>query len=166
MLNSVIINSLKEISIRGRVAYGASCLENTLLHHGIQDDLLENILSRIWKFTNSTDLGEWDQLINKVDPVCILDENKPTDPLYLLYQRLPPDIVNMISDVIEIGTGNLYGSTDNYSPSSLEPLLRVIDKCVTLKIELPKLDSFKKSTFSEYHGWGLERDKSFFLIPI
>jgi hypothetical protein len=163
MLDSEIINSLKGISIRGRLAYGASCLENALIHLGIQDDLLEDVLSQIWQFTSSNDLGEWDQLINKVTPVSKLDENKPTDPLYLLYLDLSPDVVNMISDVIEIGAGNLYAGTDNYSPYSLEPLLRVIDRCLALKIELPVMDSFKKSPFSEKHGWGMERDKNYYI---
>ena len=91
-----------------------------------------------------------------------MDENETDDPLLLLYQSLPPDIVNVISDVIEIGAGNLYGGTGDHSLFSLEPLIRVIERCITLKIKLPELDSFKKSPFSEKHGWGFERDKSYF----
>jgi len=148
MLDSFSVNILKEISIRGRLAYGVSCLQNALLHFGIQYDLLESVLSQIWEFTSSKNLEEWDQSINKVDPICILEEDKPTDPLLLVYQALPFEIVSMISDVIEIGAGNLYGGTADHSPFSLNPLLRVIEKCITLKIRLPELDSFKKSPFS------------------
>ena len=162
MLDSTTINIVKEISIRGRLAYGASCLEHAIQHFGIMDDSINEVLSQIWEFTSSKDLGEWDQSMSKVDPACILNENKPSDPLLLLYQALPSDIIDMISDVIEIGAGNLYGGTSDHSPYSLEPLIRVIERCVTLKLRLPELDSFKKSPFSEEHGWGLERDKCFF----
>jgi hypothetical protein len=160
---SSLESTLKKISIRGRLAYGATCLENALKHYGIKTDLLEKeVLPLIWAFTSSTNLSEWDDAINEIDPVCVLDENDHNDPLLELYQNLPPEVVDMISDVIEIGTRNLYGGTESYSPSTLETLNRIILKCMSLQINLPELEAFKKSSFSEYHGWGFERDRSFF----
>jgi len=162
MLDPKTISTLKRISIRGRVAYGACCLENAMLHFKIKNDVLDEVIWRIWTFTSSNNLDEWDELTNEVNPICILDENIPSDPLFLLYTALPFDLVDMVSEVIEIGVGNLYAGTGEYSPSTLEHLINVIEKCMILKIELPVFAHFERSSFSEEHGWGLERDKSFF----
>ena len=164
MLDEKIVDNLREISIRGRLAYGASCLENAIRYFDVKDDLLEKeVLSRIWAFTSSSDLSEWDKSVTEIDPVYVLHENRPSGPLKILYKTLPSDIPDLISDVIEIGAGNLYGGTGDYSPFSLNPLERVIIKCISLQIELPQLEPFKKSRFTEEHGWGIERDKSFFI---
>ena len=155
--------SFNEISIRGRLAYGASCLENALQHFNIEDDLLhKKVLPQIWAFTSSFDLANWDASVRQIDPVCILDDHVPNNALQILYSNLPAIIVEMISDVIEIGTGNLYGGTSDNSLFSMKPLLRVINACKANHIKLPDLDPFKKSSFEEAHGWGLAREKNFF----
>jgi hypothetical protein len=158
-------DSFNEISIRGRLAYGVSCLENALLHFNIQNDLLEKeVLPRIWSFASSSDLTAWDDSVKEIDPVCILDNNSPGSRLQKLYRSLPTIIIEMISDVIEIGAGNLYGGTTGYSPFSMKPLLRVIKTCKMNHISLPQLEPFKRSSFEEMHGWGFEREKSFFTF--
>src|SRR5437763_11753190 len=95
-LGAMIVNSFKEISIRGRLAYGATCLEHALAHHGIRHELVDSIvLSRIWTFTNSTDLGLWEESIKKIDPVCLFDDKRTSvlsdqeNALKQLYESMP-----------------------------------------------------------------------------
>ncbi len=161
-LDAQTVEILKEISITGRLALGASCLENALTHFNISSDLLDSSISLIWEFTNSNDLGKWDESIREVDPCSVLDENNPQNPLLPLYKSLPHDIVEMMSDVIEIGTGNLYGGTGDYSHFTLRPLIKVIETCMKLEIPLPGLTPFRKSKFTEKDGWGITRNRSFF----
>jgi hypothetical protein len=131
-------SSFKEISIRGRLAYGVSCLENAFKHFNIESDLLKKeVLPEIWAFTSSSDLANWDTSVRRIDPVCVLDDTVPNNPLQKLYRSLPTSIVEMISDVIEIGTGNLYGGTSGNSPFSIEPLLRIVKTCKMCHIKLP-----------------------------
>src|SRR5687768_15520281 len=117
-----MINNFKEISIRGRLAYGVTCLEKALEQFNIKNDLIEKeVLPVIWEFTKSTDLAKWEESINKIDPL-----NEVSGPLKDLYGQLPSFIPEMISNVIEIGAGNLYGGTGEYSLSTLQPLKRVL----------------------------------------
>ena len=165
-----MIDSFKEISIRGRLAYGARCLENALAQYAINEKLLTQLLlPRIWEFTRSEDLSAWEQEINQIDPDVLLDAGAQRSmstqeaTLFQLYHSLPTFITEMISDVIEIGTANLYGGTGSYSVHSLKPLERVIQSCKSHNISLPDLAPFYKTRFEEEHGWGKERDQNFYL---
>jgi hypothetical protein len=120
------------------------------------------VFPQIWEFTSTEDLGEWEQNIRDVDPICVLDDKDDSD-LKRLYSKLPKDIVSTIADVIEIGTANIYGETDDHSPMTLEPLNSVISTMTKLKIQLPDIGSFKKSGFDEFHGWGDNRTRDFYL---
>ena len=168
-LGAIMTDSFQEISIRGRLAYGVTCLESVLKHYGIKNELLDEIvLPSIWAFTSSRDLGAWDNSINKIDPnnllgdSVIISSSNAENPLKRLYQSLPDFIVEMISNVIEIGTANLYGGTQQGSPHSLKPLKNVIQACKMNNVTLPDITPFKKSLFEEYHGWGHERERNFF----
>ena len=174
---SPLVNTFKDVSIRGRLAYGAICLEQALAQFHIDHPLLhELVLARIWAFTSASDLGEWDEKIREVDPFIVVDSaplNQEPEPATLsrvtfkdlrdLYQNIPCEISCLISEVIEIGTANLYGGTGEYSTFTLEALKAVIQHCVSLKIPLPEIEPFKKSKFSEHHGWGSERPKEYYL---
>lgn len=167
----------KDISIRGRFAYGAKCVELALAHCNIDHHLLhELVLPRIWSFTSALDLSEWDKEIREVDPFIVLDADllmKEFQPATLsqevfrelrnFYQNIPEDISSLISEVIEIGTVNLYSGTGEYSAFTLNALEVVIQHSLSFKISLPETGSFMKSKFSEDLGWGFERPKEYYL---
>ena len=68
----------------------------------------------------------------------------------------------MVSWVIEIGRGNLYGGTGEFSEWSLNPTMEVLKIMERNNLSIPNLDRFEKSKFSKFHGWGIKREKSFF----
>jgi hypothetical protein len=153
----------QDISIRGRLAFGMACLEKLVDDLNSNHPLFQTIVfPKIWQFTSTDNLGEWEQNIRDVDPMCVLDDKADSD-LKVLYNKLPKDIVSTISDVIEIGTANIYGGTDNNSPMTLEPLNSVINTMTKLEIPLPDIQTFKKSSFNEFHGWGDNQTRDYYL---
>jgi hypothetical protein len=156
-------NDFNDISIRGRLAYGMTCLEKLVINLNADNPLLQTIVfPKIWEFTSTEDMGEWEQNIRDVDPVCVLDDTADSD-LKALYNNLPNDIVSTIEDVIEIGIANIYGGTGDNSPMTLEPLNSVIKTMTKLKVPLPDLRTFKKSSFSEFQGWGNNQTRDYYL---
>ncbi len=152
-----------DISIRGRLAFGMTCLEKLVGSLNVEHSQLRTIVfPKIWEFTSTNDLGEWEQNIREVDPVCVLDSKTESD-LKTLYNKLPKDIVSTIENVIEIGTANIYGRTGDNSPLTLEPLSAVINTIIKLNVPLPDINSFKKSSFSEFHGWGDNQTRDYYL---
>ena len=169
-------DNFRDISIRGRLAFGMTCLEEVLRKYNINDELLDTIvLPKIWEFTSSSHLDEWEMKINEIDPTCVLDIELTEQNFDLttisyntyrdllnLYKTLPTEIVELIAEIIRIGVANIYGGTESYSPATLEPLANVLIICKRLNVDLPKIDQFKKSTFSQFHGWGDERPREYF----
>jgi hypothetical protein len=124
--------------------------------------LLQTIVfPKIWEFTSAENLGEWEQNIRQVDPFCVLDSKTDSD-LKTLYNKLPKDILSIIEHVIEIGTANIYGGTGDNSPMTLEPLNSVINIMTELKVPLPDINPFRKSNFSEFHGWGNNQTRDYY----
>ena len=105
---------LKELSIRARLAYGAYCLEIALNGYK-EESCLVKLIDKIWEFTLSSSLDDWQSEINDMSPHCILDPtpgalddfNYMTKEeglaLYEAYKKLPPFIVSIIDEVINIG---------------------------------------------------------------
>lgn len=155
-------DNFNDISIRGRLAFGMTCLEKLVDNLNSDHPLLQTIVfPKIWQFTSTDDLAEWEQNIRDVDPVCVLDDNADSD-LKTLYDKLPKDIVSTIENVIEIGTANIYGGTGDNAPMTLEPLSSVINTMTKLEVPLPDIKPFKKSIFSEFHGWGDKQTRDFY----
>ncbi|WP_047547413.1 hypothetical protein [Psychroserpens sp. Hel_I_66] len=161
------IEILKKISIRGRLAYGMKCLEQYVKENEINDELIDKVFDILWEFTTSDELDVWDEKISDFNPKHILnikpekiESEYPTitiNEYYELkkfYENSDTDFISMIEKVIEIGTGNLYGGTDEYSSWTLEPTLEVI-KMSELKLEhIPDITKFKSFEYSEDKGWG------------
>ena len=136
------IEMLKKISIRGRFAFGMTCLEQYAKENELSDELSNRIFDNLWEFTTTNKLDVWEEKISNSHDIEIFCNSSDKD------------FVSMIKKVIEIGTGNLYGGTDQYSSWTLEPTLELL-KLSELKIkQMPKIKSFQFSKFSEDGGWG------------
>ncbi|WP_394990067.1 hypothetical protein [Emticicia sp.] len=62
----------KQISIRGRFAYGLCFLEFLLKHFNTKNTLLEDIVNEFWYFTNLEKVGEMEGFFYTRDPVCVI----------------------------------------------------------------------------------------------
>ncbi len=167
MLKYSLSEKIKNISIRGRFAFGIKCLEQYISESTIESAWIDKLLATLWEFTTSERLDMWDEKIKDLDPWNILDthpDNKASDYKSLtenefhelkdFYNSLDQDFIDMIGNAIEIGTGNLYGGTGKFSNETLQPTLE-LKKIARRKLkEIPKIKSFEFSRFSEQHGWG------------
>ncbi|WP_194096794.1 hypothetical protein [Flavobacterium proteolyticum] len=124
-------------------------------------------METLWEFTNTDRLDIWDEKIEDLNPWNILEEHPDNNPsnyktlsinefneLYIFYNSLDKNFIDMIGNVIEIGTGNLYGATGKFSLFSLKPTLEVL-RIAKLEIkQIPDIKFFEFSKFSEENGWG------------
>ncbi len=169
-----IEDQIKMTSIRGRLAFGVSCIQRFTDENEIKNTWIDRLIDTLWEFTTSERLDEWDEKISDLRPVHILDTspgNKYSDypslsesdfnNLRQLYRQLPEAFIEMIDETIEIGIGNLYGGTGDYSEFTLKPTLRVFEKANSYLNEAPDFKQFMRSKFSEFHGWGdpIEKEK-------
>lgn len=159
---------IKKISIRGRMVIGIICLENVFKYNEIYDDPLKELLGKLKEFTCSNSLDVWDKQINEYDPVTILDDHPGNNfdeyqflnkeellNLKDIYLNIPRQVLNCISYAIEIGTSNLYGGTEKYSPLSLEPTLKIIELSGhENSIKTIINDLIQKTPFEDKNGWG------------
>lgn len=175
VLEDKIMQQFKQISIRGRLAFGAKCIESYLGQYNIMHRLLNKVLDVIWEFTTSNQLDKWDEKVNDFIPDSVLDnhpQNVPEEYPFLkkeeffelkkLYQELPNDLIKLIQHTIEIGISNLYGGTGHYSAITLEHTIQVYEVARKSLDELPDVNKFLVSTFDEYHGWGNNIDRKRF----
>ncbi|MDO7851944.1 hypothetical protein [Hymenobacter convexus] len=176
MQHITFADRLKETSIRGRVAFSITCLEIYFKHLNLQDDtLVQALLEKLWEFTPSNSLDEWEYEITGFLPTVILNSSAsekfenvtflkhPQSKAYQkLYLSLPETLVTMIDTVADIGFANLYAGTAGYSKSTFDETMIVIDLMNQPQLPLPDLSRFERSEFSKFHGWGTAVNKEFF----
>lgn len=149
------------ISIRGRIAYGITCLERLCTIWNVKNRKMDIFIECLWAFTSSNNLAHWEESILSLlpdnDEIEIYANKFGYNNLHPLNQKI---LTNAIWDVIEIGQGNLYGAFD--SKFSLYPLMTVIETIENQNIELPEITLFTHSKVSERGGWGNIIDKCYF----
>jgi hypothetical protein len=165
----------KMISIRGRFAFGLFCLENLIECYQIKSDLLDEIIKDIGNFTDLKKLGAMEDYFYNIKPWCVesdfpkikdnphklhefgyddfsLDDLKN---LYELYQLLPGDLKAILNNLTSIANSQISAGCGEYSPLTLEPTLKIIDIMEKHShAQMPNIEKFLFSGFSENHGWG------------
>ncbi|OAV45120.1 hypothetical protein A3850_011745 [Lewinella sp. 4G2] len=158
------------------MALGIKCLEivldkNNLIH---KKDIKE-LLTVLWGFISSERLDLWSEEIIDYDPKSLIEDYENSnfedfrflseveiERMYCIYKNSKSEVLELIELVIAIGTGNLYGGTGEYSKMTLIPTIQVLNIMARNNYQTPKLANFEKSKYSELHGWGTKREKSFF----
>lgn len=152
-------NDLIPISIRGRVAFGITCLEKLLNKWGVKNHKITELLHVLWTFTSSTSLDIWER-----DILSILPEDDNDESTHFGFDSLTSeqkeDLSDLIYYVIEIGRGNLYGGY--VSDFTSEPTIKVIEIVIKNAVKIPELHKFKKSSAKEEHGWGTPVELEYF----
>jgi hypothetical protein len=175
MLSDELLQVIKGISIRGRMALAITCLEQTAKSYSVVSTELDEVITYSWSFTSTHYLNEWDARFPKYvwDAIELME----THPLLHLkrdtsfsdksrsFLRLPLPVL-IICDVIwqEIGRSNLYGAVVGYSEETFIGTVKVLKFLEALNLPLPNLNSFTKSAFFENGGWGLKVNRDFFSL--
>lgn len=154
----------KQTSIRGRMYFCLVCLQNALKQNNIDNEESNLIINIIKEFLESNNLSDWEELANNIQPINILDEkfnindfsfeHKLVLKLKTFYENIPAYLTEMIDYTLDVGLNNLYGGIGEYSPLTLEPVLKIIDICKENSIEFPDINNFSQYSYQDDDGWG------------
>lgn len=163
---------LRTVSILGRVAYGATCLETILTSAATDASQFAPLLACLWEFTGSTDLSEWGDKIMDFYSESVLDNPgeisslspESSQRLRANYAALSSSQLACIDEAIEIGRGNLYAGVVGHSAATLASTMHLVRYLQAHGHPLPPIDKFLRSPFNQenQHGWGKSVDRNFF----
>lgn len=159
-------NKLKEISIRGRVAYGIACFERALLFYHCKNESWKDVLKKLWNYANIEYLDDWFYEIAEYLPDSLLETDyyDKEDFEYLseitfknlkiCYKESNVVLKKIFRLIFEIGTLEIYGKPENYSIETFKKLLEIVELMKKEEIELPDEKPFLKYKYNECDGWG------------
>ena len=142
---------MQHLSIRGRVAFAAACVESAIQHFEILG--ASDFLETLWSFCAEENLLEWEARIQALHPIHWQEK-----ALSHLDSRVQSAFQDLFTDAVAVGTRNLY--SDYLSFETEESLSDVVRQMQTLELLLPNLELFSFSKASEAKGWGVPFDLS------
>jgi hypothetical protein len=137
---------VQNISIRGRVAFAAACVESAIQHFEILD--ASDFLETLWSFCNEENLLEWESRIQALHPIHWQEK-----AIAHLNSSLQTAFQELFANAVAVGTRNLY--SDYRSLETEESLADVVRQMQALNLELPNLELFRFSKAIEAKGWGV-----------
>ncbi|NLL81465.1 MAG: hypothetical protein GX231_04050 [Tissierellia bacterium] len=163
-------DDFKNISLNGRVAYGISCFENTLLSLNYNVNDWKIVLEFLWEFTSIEFLDEWSSIVVEIIPDHLLEfktyeehdfeylDRNNFKYLYNLYQGIDEKIDSIMTSIYNIGTSHAYSVIVEYGQKSLDELGLLINFMTEHKLQLPDIEPFLKYSIEENKGWGNKFD--------
>jgi hypothetical protein len=142
------------VSIRGRMAFGVTCLESVCTALRIESKAMQDLIEVLWRFTESKMLGEWEGDICAALPAREGDVEAYTTHFGLRHlndaqQRF---VTGLIDTVIEVGRGNLYAGF--VSVHTRDPTFKIAVMLHERGFAVPDIQRFAISSVEEFHGWG------------
>ncbi|WP_128100433.1 hypothetical protein [Paenibacillus sp. DCT19] len=160
------LEQMKQISLRGRVAYGICCFENVLITLECDLNDWRNVLNYLWQFTSTQYLDDWNEIIVELIPENLMEfdtyeeqefERLSRDEfvsLSQLYQSTEESIGILLREIYELGISHAYSVIEGYGESSLILVQRIADYMLEHSFPLPNVDPFLKYAIEENRGWG------------
>jgi hypothetical protein len=152
------INLFKKILISGRYAFALRCVETAIIKEKFTHSLLSELLQKMWEFVYCEDLSEWFSKVSELTPESTnslresdveLISIKEFKDYKALYATMPGYLVYMIDRTWNIGLGNLYSDTGEYSYVTFGCLERVINMAQENNIPFPEITKFAQSAYDE-----------------
>ena len=164
-----IIDDLKEISTRGKVAFGIFCLESATDFFQVDREKWEFVFDELWKFCSS-DMWIWEERIVEVFPSCVCDKvdfkikdyqyltKLEHDELLALYEATSPVVLSIVELTGDVGRTGIYTAIkdEKGKRASIPYLQKLIDIMHENNIALPDITLFRQFSVSENNGWGRE----------
>lgn len=145
------------VSVRGRVAYGAACLEKAVDALTARTPQMEKYLEFLWSFTSTILFDEWEEraetfrtALEDFSAAFGLEELAEENKVLLYYLQ---------RDSLEAAVENLKAGEGGFT---LGPTVRLIKAMWKKGLELPFMQPFLQSSAQESGGWGDPRAPEFF----
>ncbi|MDM5249115.1 MULTISPECIES: hypothetical protein [unclassified Lysinibacillus] len=160
------INYFKKISLNGRVSYGISCFENTLIALNYNVNEWRIVLEYLWEFTSIKYLDDWGGIVAEIIPENLLEfksyeehhfeylDEKNFKYLHRLYQNIDKKIDFVMTSIYDIGISHAYSRIVEYGQNSLDELEILINHMVKSNVPLPDINPFERFSIEENNGWG------------
>lgn len=148
----------ESVSVRGRVAYGAACLEKTVDALQARTPKMSEFLETLWGFTSAILFDEWEEKAKAFSVGSIEAFSK----LFCLEGLEEPDLsflYQVQKEALEAAFANLSGGQPGFT---MEPTIRLVKLMWKNGFDLPSMKPFRLSSFSESSGWGDPRKPEFF----
>lgn len=172
-----ILQKLKEISTRGRVAFAICCMESSIANFQLKDDKWDSlVLKELWAFCNSS-IGLWIYKVAELLPISVLYEcdfkikdyeyfsEKEHNELQELFRNTNQTVLRVLELIYKIGDCNVYIelNSDELKMKAMPFLEELIEIMNYNKIPLPDINLFEQFPITENKGWGREftRDEVF-----
>lgn len=161
-----MMNKIKEISIRARVGFALECLESILKKDYKQIEDWGFLLSSLWDYTKTNNLGKWHYKTSEMIPFSVMEDipfsekgceyitENEHNRLKNIYVKVDNDVLNVINLIFEIGTLDLYSSIVDYSPRTVAFLFEIIEILETKNIQPPSIERYLIYKISDNNGWG------------
>jgi len=159
----IVMDHLKDISIRGRIAYLICSFERLLLHYNCNQEEWRIVLEKLWAYTSIECIDDWMYEVAEYMPNSILEDTMDDAEyitenefkyLYDLYSKTIPNINSFLKIIFECGTCEIYSKLSNSSPSTLRKVDEAINILRVNAITLVEITPFEKYKYSECDGWG------------
>lgn len=164
---------LDNLSIRARVAFGIKCLEQLIEKESNTNfNWDEILLSKLWEYTHTSDLGQWHYLISEFTPFSVLEDipfeekeceyiqKSEHNELQRMYQKSSAQLQRCVNLIFEIGTLDLYSSIVDKSPRTLLMIQEIIQIMEANSLKLPNIEKYMDYTINDQQGWGVKFYKS------
>ncbi len=125
---------LSNISLRGRVAFALCCLEQAIDKFGDKNSTWNLVLEKLWAFTDTKLIAEWQEMLAECIPGVILSNNFSDEfelitraefnNLRSLYQNTHIDLCKIVTSIFDIGSIELFDEEiEGYSEYTLKSLV-------------------------------------------
>ncbi|MEB2282578.1 hypothetical protein LAV73_21865 [Lysinibacillus xylanilyticus] len=160
------IETFKEISFRGRMAYGIRCFENALITLNYDLSSWNIVMEYLWEFTSSNNFEDCNLATAELIPENLLEFNEYDKDdidrlteneffyLYNLYQKIDESINTVLTDIHWLGSSHAYSSITGYGKESIKSLEKLINTMIENNFPLPDPEPFLDFSIQEDEGWG------------
>ena len=153
------IEQFRQISFRGRVAFGVSCFENALIALKYDSNDWKIVLNYLWKFTSIQYLDDWNDVVVELIPKNLLEFKTYEEEEF---ERLSKDEYQVVEDSINVlfrhiynlGISHVYTIIEEYGEDSLLSSEVLINFMIENKFPLPNIEPYLKFSIVENRGWG------------
>lgn len=163
---------LKEIAVRGRMAYALACLESLADHLSYTSPKFKEMLDLLWSFTDTNSFLTWNQCVFSTKKwghfidygIWLGTDGRGGGRLSGsdLFGDAPEAVVGMMGLCALIGEVHLYGAFN--STDSDDYLRKVVEILTDQGLKPPALDRFLENKLVEHKdGFGFPAPRSFYM---
>lgn len=143
---------IDSVSIRGRMAFGVTCLQRVCHSWGVKGDCMRDLIDLLWAFVEQERLDNWEDTVTET----VRHPSPDAFAAKFAFDHLDSAKRNFLADlvclVVQIGRANLYCGYVNEATRT--PTFRIALMLQSYLIPIPEIERFRQPLLSGGAGWG------------